>query len=285
MSAHLTSEALAAWAEGVEPGSEEKKHVEACVRCGQALDAWRHYIAARNSLRSMERPVGRARRLQARREAESAGPWRKWVNALFLPWRRKIPLELAAAGLAVLLLVLVWPGRRAESSGAWVAQKPLVYQSDEAKDLPAFEKAQPSAVDANKDLAETPEPPKPPEPTELGAMLKKSAPAPLSGSASAVLAEQEEAAPPINGPAVLIQEGTGKTPDTAGSFQLTAAQDSLLRTLGFRRISRGKITAYILKTKTARVGPLHVRLQAFALDGRCRVHRIPASDSVRLEIR
>jgi hypothetical protein len=152
MNGHLPLEVLEALAEGATPGAEAQAHLEACPECSRGLGEMRTYFTEMKSLRRWQAPPGFAARLRLRVDAEAAPGWKKLASAIFFPWRVKIPLQLAGAGLATVLLFWALPNWKEGST-------------------PASASARSSQSEVEEDL--TPEPPRPPLPEELALAEKK----------------------------------------------------------------------------------------------------------------
>src|SRR6266849_3646646 len=111
---HLSPETLEEWAKGRGTSREELRHMDLCLLCSQAFREAQEYFQAVESLSFRKAPDGFAARLRDRIEGKkSDSPAERFLRALFLPWQVKIPLGLAGAGLACLLVFLALPARRA----------------------------------------------------------------------------------------------------------------------------------------------------------------------------
>jgi hypothetical protein len=204
MSGHLSSDQIEALAEG-RATEEARAHAQACPECTGAAEGLGRYLAEIHSLRRLQAPPGFAARLRRRVDKETSSGWKTVWSAVFLPLKIKVPLQLAWAGMATILLFWALP--------RWQASSP--------SPTPEYTRA---PARSEEDIAI--EPPRPPVPEEL-ASERKAAPAPVARKARERRAAPEElTAPPA--PAPLAKAKVPSSPPAAGEgpTRLSAARSA-----------------------------------------------------------
>ncbi|MFC1884122.1 zf-HC2 domain-containing protein [Thermodesulfobacteriota bacterium] len=99
---------LSSYIDGVlnaEDTASVEDHIKGCENCREELSALRSLVEELNSLDSVKPPPDFLEKLNERIEAESG--FSKLMSTLFLPFRIKIPLELATAAITAVLVVFI----------------------------------------------------------------------------------------------------------------------------------------------------------------------------------
>jgi Putative zinc-finger len=107
-----------------------EEHISACQDCKEALDSLNEVIKELNALEPVKAPADFLEKIHQRMESRSN--FRRLFKTFFIPFKIKIPLQLAAAAFASILVVMVLNLQKSEyrkmqllkiSNSQWLTEK------------------------------------------------------------------------------------------------------------------------------------------------------------------
>jgi hypothetical protein len=143
-----------------------EKHISVCRNCKDTLDSLNDVIKELNALEPLKPPADFLEKIHQRMESRSY--FRRLFKTFFIPFKIKLPLQLAAAAFASILVVMVLNIQKTEyqkmrplktSKSQWFAEKSKTDHSTtpelkmKAKpSAPVFEDAPESSPDIQQDI-------------------------------------------------------------------------------------------------------------------------------------
>jgi hypothetical protein len=107
-----------------------EEHISACQYCKETLDSLSEVVEELNTLEPLKAPADFLEKIHQRMESRSY--FSRLINAFFIPFKIKIPLQLAAAAFASIIVVMVLHLQKTEyqkmqplktSKSEWFAEK------------------------------------------------------------------------------------------------------------------------------------------------------------------
>jgi hypothetical protein len=141
------------------------EHLSVCVDCKETLASLRAMVEELNALEPMKAPADFLEKIHKRIEPRS--DFSRFFKKLFVPFKIKIPLQLAAAATASILVVMVLNLQKSEyqkmeplkpSKSEWFAEKPKLdhlpseVETKRKHPAPVFEEAPERLSDSEQDM-------------------------------------------------------------------------------------------------------------------------------------